>query len=325
MSFYDGIFKRFPNIDEWSETNEKIIREPYTYLGYITDQELPSMITKAFNHWYQVPEPVLDLVLKIIGPIHAAGLLIDDIQDNSELRGGKPVAHKVYGVPQTINSATYVCYEAFHNISNLIPFLKSSTATDLFEIFNDEITALHRGQGIDLYWRDSFVCPTEEEYLLMIYNKTGASFRMAIRLLKALSPLDSPPECLPLVNLMGIFLQIQNDLLSFSPSFTKKKGFCEDLSEGKFSFPIIHSIKADTSSRLLMNILRLRSKDEATKTRALKYMNEQTNSLDYTFEIICKLENAVKEELNKLGGNPELSSILDLIHISSTLDEIKEQ
>ncbi|KAH9819022.1 isoprenoid synthase domain-containing protein [Melampsora americana] len=293
MSIYDDIFKHFPTIDEWSESNEKIILEPYTYLGIITVKELPSMITKAFNHWYQVPEPVLDIILQIVGPIHAACLLIDDIQDDSDLRGGKP-AFPIDLV--TVLLPSYVCFEAYQNILKLTPYLKSPVAAaDLLKIFNDEITALHRGQGIDVYWRDS-------------------------SLLQALSPLDSLPDYFPLVNIIGILVQIRNDLLSLSPAFTKDKGFCEDFSEGKFSFPIIHSIKADQCNSLLMDTLRSRPKDVTTKKNALRYMNDQTKSLDYTFDVICKLERTAKEELEKLGGNSELSSILDFIQLSSTLE-----
>lgn len=320
MSIFDDIFKQFPTIDEWSEPNEKIILEPFTYLGIISAKELPTMLIKAFNHWYQVPQPVLDLIMKVVGPFHAATLLIDDIQDDSELRGGKPVAHKVYGVAQTINSANYVYFEAYQNISKLTPYLKSPETTDLWSIFNDEIIALHRGQGMELYWRDTFTCPTEEEYLRMVHNKTGGMFRVAIKLMKALSPVDSLPDCFPLVNIIGILAQIRDDLLNFSPAYSKLKGFCEDLSEGKFGFPLIHSIKADKSNSLLMDILKLRPKDVPTKRKALKYMNDQTKSLDYTFDVICKLEKTAKEELNKLGGNPALSSIFDIMHLSSTPD-----
>jgi len=31
-----------------------------------------------------------------------------------------------------------------------------------------ELCNLHRGQGMDLYWRETNTCPTEEEYLQMI-------------------------------------------------------------------------------------------------------------------------------------------------------------
>lgn len=34
----------------------------------------------------------------------------------------------------------------------------------------EELLNLHRGQGMDLFWRDSLTCPTEEEYIEMVNN-----------------------------------------------------------------------------------------------------------------------------------------------------------
>ncbi len=43
---------------------------------------------------------------------------------------------------------------------------------------------------MDLYWRDSLTCPTEEEYLEMVANKTGGLFRLAIKLIQLESDVD---------------------------------------------------------------------------------------------------------------------------------------
>ena len=55
-------------------------------------------------------------------------------------------------------------------------------------VFTQQLLELHRGQveilrsdffkeqniqGMEIYWRDNFLCPTEEEYRLMISRKTG--------------------------------------------------------------------------------------------------------------------------------------------------------
>lgn len=32
----------------------------------------------------------------------------------------------------------------------------------------EELLNLHRGQGLELFWRDSLTCPTEEEYVQMV-------------------------------------------------------------------------------------------------------------------------------------------------------------
>ena len=37
---------------------------------------------------------------------------VDDIEDDSKLRRGRPVAHNIYGVAQTINSANYIYFLA---------------------------------------------------------------------------------------------------------------------------------------------------------------------------------------------------------------------
>jgi geranylgeranyl diphosphate synthase type 3 len=33
-----------------------------------------------------------------------------------------------------------------------------------------ELILLHRGQGLEIFWRDSLQCPTEEEYIEMVNN-----------------------------------------------------------------------------------------------------------------------------------------------------------
>jgi geranylgeranyl diphosphate synthase type 3 len=68
----------------------------------------------------------------------------------------------------------------------------------LIEIFTEELLNLHRGQGMDLYWRDSLTCPSEADYLEMVGNKTGGLFRLAIKLMQAES---ATPVYVPLPSL----------------------------------------------------------------------------------------------------------------------------
>lgn len=44
---------------------------------------------------------------------------IDDIEDNSCLRRGVPVAHSIYGVASTINAANYVFFIALEKVQLL--------------------------------------------------------------------------------------------------------------------------------------------------------------------------------------------------------------
>lgn len=47
--------------------------------------------------------------------------MIDDIEDNSKLRRGIPVAHSIFGIPTVINGANYAYFlalEKCHSLQN---------------------------------------------------------------------------------------------------------------------------------------------------------------------------------------------------------------
>ena len=46
------------------------------------------------------------------------------------------------------------------------------SARDLDKVVTAELLSLHRGQGMEILWRDSLRCPTEEEYISMV-NQSG--------------------------------------------------------------------------------------------------------------------------------------------------------
>jgi geranylgeranyl diphosphate synthase type 3 len=68
-----------------------------------------------------------------------------------------PVAHSVYGVPLTINAANYAYFIALSKVIEL----KNEKAV---KIFSDQLIELHRGQGMEIWFRDNFVCPNDQQY-----------------------------------------------------------------------------------------------------------------------------------------------------------------
>lgn len=93
------------------------------------------------------------------------------------------MAHSIFGTAQTINSANYAYFLALGEISKL-------QNAKMIEIYTEELINLHRGQGMDLFWRDTLTCPSENDYLEMVHNKTGGLFRFAIKLMQAASPVN---------------------------------------------------------------------------------------------------------------------------------------
>ncbi len=90
-----------------------------------------------------------------------------------------------------------------------------------------------------------------------------------------------------------------------SSEYTENKGLCEDLTEGKFSFPIIHSIRSNPQNRQLINILKQKTTDEEVKKYAVKYM-ESTGSFEYCKVILRNLKEkalAMVEEIDEGTGH----------------------
>lgn len=197
-------------VPPWTEQKESILLSPYTYLFSHPGKDIRAQLIAAFNEWLQVPAPALAIITKVIGMLHTASLLVDDVEDSSLLRRGLPVAHSIFGTAQTINSANYVYFVALQELLKLDQLEDSRAASpedaevefggegkrkrrqrgEAVRIYTEELVNLHRGQGMDLFWRDTLTVPTEEEYLEMVGNKTGGLFRLAIRLMQAESASD---------------------------------------------------------------------------------------------------------------------------------------
>ena len=79
------------------------ILEPFQYINQIPGKDFRGLLIDCFQEWLHIPEDKLLVVKDIIRSLHNASLLIDDIEDNSKLRRGVPVAHSIYGVGYTIN------------------------------------------------------------------------------------------------------------------------------------------------------------------------------------------------------------------------------
>lgn len=136
--------------------------------------------------------------------LHNSSLIIDDIEDDAQLRRGQPVAHKMFGIPQSVNAANYVYFLAYKELAKLRreeEVARIVGARPLDFVVTDELLNMHRGQGSEILWRDMLQCPTEEEYISMVNNstsltlrrlntnfmptETGSLFRMAVRLMMA--------------------------------------------------------------------------------------------------------------------------------------------
>lgn len=289
------------------DDNEMVIAGPYNYLQQTPGKRIRAEVIQAFNMWMGVPSDKLAIISEAIDMLHNASLLIDDIQDDSVLRRGIPVAHRIYGIAQTINSANFFYFQAMKKLDKL-------QSRDVSAHFVHEMMQLHRGQGMELHWRDSLTCPTEDEYLNMISNKTGGLFRLCIKLMQTQASMPTSPSFMLLADTIGLIFQIRDDYQNlYSDEYTESKGYCDDLSEGKFSFPIIHCVHQKPDNFDLLNILRQRPADLDIKKRAIQCM-ERTGSFDYTRAFIAGLIAAGSEIVNEMSNGSRETPLHKMLH-----------
>lgn len=64
---------------------------------------------------------------------------MDDIEDFSTLRRGKPAAHIVFGIPMTVCSANYVLVKTILNIIDQVPEEKKINGTMIIMVCHNLI------------------------------------------------------------------------------------------------------------------------------------------------------------------------------------------
>ena len=284
--------------------------EAYHYVNSVPGKDVRGMLIDCFQLFFRVDSPhILQSVKEIIADLHNASLLIDDIEDNSKLRRGQPVAHSIFGIPSVINCANYVYFIALEKCQQL-------DNPKAMQVFVTELLNLHQGQGHDIMWRDNLQCPTEDQYCKMVLDKTGGLFRLAVGLIQAFATQNQHTDFTPLVNNLGLYFQIRDDLINLSDEeYFKSKSFCEDLTEGKFSFPIIHCIaSSDKNDSRLLSILKQRTEDDDIKKYAQTLMRN-AGSLTYTRDKCIQLKDVILAQIAELGGNPPLHKLILMLDV----------
>lgn len=334
------------NNQEENEVFEKHVADPalleaFRYINSVPGKDIRGKLIDCFQHyWLPTSSPdTLNQIKDIVGDLHNASLLVDDIEDNSKLRRGNPVAHSIFGIPTVINTANYVYFLALEKCL----LLNNPKAMHVFTL---ELLNLHRGQGHDIMWRDNHygrkhqhaaaatstnddegLWPTEDEYCQMVIDKTGGLFRLAVGLLQACS-IDGgehvDKDFCPLVNNLGLYFQIRDDFINLADEdeYMKSKSFCEDLTEGKFSFPILHCIRTSPDRRQrLLHIIQQRTEDVNVKRYAQQLLRD-AGSLEYTRERCASLKTEIEAQIEAFGGNPPLMQILQ--QLDQSLDGMVE-
>jgi geranylgeranyl diphosphate synthase type I len=250
---------------------------------------------------------------------HNGSLITDDIEDMGELRRGKPCIHKLFGQDVAINAGNFLYFLPSIVFIKMRDRFDDKTIIRAYEAYSQEMVNIHIGQALDIWWhkgRASGV--TEEQYLQMCAYKTGTLARLAARLAVILSGGSPETEALlgRLAESLGVAFQIQDDVLSASQGeFSKKKGFGDDITEGKRSLPVIRCLNSapEQDRKDLLDILGKHTRDPRLISRALDIL-KRNNCIGYARDFSRKLvEKAWKDAEPSLPENPARNTLESLM------------
>jgi geranylgeranyl pyrophosphate synthase len=215
--------------------------------------------------------------------IHNGTLVVDDIEDYSEMRRGKPCTYKIFQIDIAVNAGNAMYYLP------LLPLMAQKTKLtvemqrDVYEVYVQEMINLSMGQAMDIAWHRGIANADtlgEEDYLQMCAYKTGTLARMSAKIAAVLSGADKPLlEKLGLfAESIGVAFQMQDDILDLTGAeFAKKKGGVgQDITEGKRSLLVIYTLKkADcVDKKRLIEILGLHTSDQALRDEAIALIHK---------------------------------------------------
>jgi len=241
--------------------------------------------------------------------IHNGTLAVDDVEDGSEFRRGKPCIHRIYGEDIAINMGNTMYYLPLLVLSEVA--IPDEKKLKILEEYVRMMIRLSLGQAMDIAWHRGIVKEVNEsQYLQMTLFKTGALAGFAAKMAAIIA--DAPEERARMIQrfaeLIAVAFQIQDDILNLVGDEAKYgKEIGGDITEGKRTLMVIHALRnlpADEAERL-RRILDMRTGDKRLIMEAIDLM-KKAGSIDYARKVSEELAMEALEALRR--GLPKSES-----------------
>ena len=240
--------------------------------------------------------------------VHNGTLMVDDIEDSSECRRGKPCTYRIFGVDIAVNAGNAMYFLP------LLPLLENRSKfsprklSKAYSVYAQEMIKLSLGQAMDIAWHRGLANAdeiSEKDYLQMCACKTGTLARMAAKLAAVLCDADEQTveKLGQFAESLGIAFQMKDDVLDLtSRQFTEKKGGRgQDITEGKRSLPVIRTLKVSngTDKKRLIGILNMHTSEQKLRDEAIAIM-EKYDAIEHTKRLARRIVKTSWKEAEQL-------------------------
>jgi geranylgeranyl diphosphate synthase type II len=210
-------------------------------------------------------------------------LIHDDIEDESEMRRGKPCLHKLYGVPLAINAGDGLHAIMWEMLFDNRKLLGDEITFRILDEFKKLCTETVEGQAIELSWiANKRYDLAEEDYCQMAGKKTSwYTIITPFRTGAVIAGVEKKvlDHLVDFGMKLGIGFQIQDDLLNLVGEESKYgKEIAGDIAEGKRTLMLIHMLNSCTSAE----------RDRATKTLNKDRSSKTKPEMQYILDLMKK-------------------------------------
>lgn len=243
--------------------------------------------------------------------LHNAMLIHDDVQDESELRRGKPALHVEHGVPLAINAGDALSLLAMRPLLDSGERLGPQLALRLLRETERMARESAEGQALELGWRrDNSTAVCEADYLIMVMKKTCWLATIHPTRTGALIGTGGAMDVERFVRfgfLLGAAFQIQDDLLNLVGDASRYgKELSGDLAEGKRTLMLIRLFErllpADLD-RLRSFLGRPRGERTLSELQWVRDQMDQHDCIEYARRVAHALAGAAQHEAGALLGH----------------------
>ena len=192
--------------------------------------------SRKFGHWLAMPEL-----------LHVGSLIVDDVEDASDVRRGGPSCHRLYGQNHAINAGTAAYFLAEPPVWD--DDLPAEAKLRVYRLYFDALRAGHAGQALDLAGLDDEAervaetgegADLERQVLAIHRLKTAVPAGMMSRVGAILGGgSNEQVEALGrFFEAVGLAFQIIDDVLNIRGFERDLKQRGEDIQQGKVTLPV---------------------------------------------------------------------------------------
>ncbi len=248
--------------------------------------------------------------------IHTFSLIHDDIMDDDDMRRGKPAVHMVWGEPLAILAGDTLFSKAFELvISSKEDDCPPEHVAEALRVIADACVKICEGQALDMGFEGNFDV-SEEEYLEMIFKKTGALLAGACEAGAIMGGADEEvvSAMYEYGRAIGLAFQIQDDYLDvISDEADLGKPVGSDIVEGKMTLMVVKALAEanDDDKQVLLDILADPQSPQEDVDKAIEIFNKY-GSIQYAHDVAQSNVNKAKEILEILDDSPSKDALVML-------------